>query len=71
MLLLIYKQYFKNILVGKPIDEYKDTKLLNKFSIFVVNFDDQTQMYQMNTAQPNTCTVAVKNGLITSILNVS
>lgn len=63
-----HKNLLTNVLVGKRVDEFKDKKALNIYTVVAVDVDDK--IHRPNVAKPNTCTVAVKNGFIVRILTV-
>jgi hypothetical protein len=66
-----YKYILSKYLIGKEFNDYKDKKILNKFYIFNVNFDNKIDIYSDFKVKEDTCVVAVKNGKIIKILFIT
>jgi hypothetical protein len=68
---IFYKNVLSNLLVGKRFEDYKDKKIFNKFELFAINFDYTQRIYDDSNSQSNTCIVAVKDGIIKKVIDIS
>jgi hypothetical protein len=66
---LLHKRLLSNTIVGKQLDEFKDKKALNIYTVIGVDVDDKNDG-KIYVAKPKTCIVAVKNGFIVRIITV-
>ncbi len=67
---IFYKYILTNLLVGKNFDEYKDKKILNKFNLYPIFFDNTNRIYEKKENIKNCCTVIVKDNIIVKILDI-
>ncbi len=67
---IFYKYILTNLLVGKKFEEYKDKKILNKFKLYPIDFNDINRIYEKKENIKNCCIVIVKDNIIVKILDI-